>query len=233
MKRVDLGIIGAMETEVAGLRDAMENVSVREISGIRFYEGDLEGHRTVCAVCGIGKVFAAVCAQTMILKWHPRAVVNTGVGGTLTDRLGIGDLAVATDVVQHDMDTSALGDPVGMVSGINVIRFPSDGTLSDLFVRCAEARGIRCVRGTIASGDRFICGAGDKRLLTERFGAVACEMEGGAVGHVCYVNRVPFCVLRAISDEADGTSPSDYGAFAAAAAARSVAVLRDALRIMK
>lgn len=221
-----IGIIAAMNVEMESLRSHIENPVTEVISGIRFVRGMLEGKEVVTAVCGIGKVFAAMCAQTMILRYSPEMIINTGVAGTLTDKLGIGSIAVSSCVVQHDMDTSPLGDPVGLISGINKVELPADETLSNALSDCAKAMGITTVTGVIASGDQFVASTERKQFITENFGAIACEMEGAAVGHVCHVNEVPFCVLRAISDSADGSSHMDYPTFVKMAAEQSVALMR-------
>ena len=221
-----IGIIAAMNVEMESLRSHIENPVTEVISGIRFVRGMLEGKEVVTAVCGIGKVFAAMCAQTMILRYSPEMIINTGVAGTLTDKLGIGSIAVSSCVVQHDMDTSPLGDPVGLISGINKVELPADETLSNALSDCAKAMGIATVTGVIASGDQFVASTERKLFITENFGAIACEMEGAAVGHVCHVNETPFCVLRAISDSADGSSHMDYPTFVKMAAEQSVALMR-------
>ena len=221
-----IGIIAAMDVEMKSLRSYMENTETEVISGIRFVRGTLEGKDVVTAVCGIGKVFAALCAQTMILHYQPQSIINTGVAGTLTDALTIGSIAVSSAVVQHDMDTSPLGDPVGLISGINKVELPADRLLTGQLSACAKVMGIRTATGVIASGDQFVASSERKAFITEHFGAVACEMEGAAIGQVCYVNEVPFCVLRAISDSADGSSHMDYPTFVKMAADQSVALLR-------
>ena len=225
-----IGIIAAMDVEMENLRAFIENPVEETVSGVRFVRGRLEGREVVTAVCGIGKVFAALCAQTMILRYAPEEIVCTGVAGGLTDKLSVGSLAVSTCVVQHDMDTSPLGDPPGLISGINLVELPADGSLADRLVACAASLGLHTVRGPIASGDQFIASDERKAFISRQFGAIACEMEGGAVGQVCYVNGVPFCVLRAISDSADGSSHMDYPQFVALAAERSVALLRAFLK---
>ena len=220
-----IGIIAAMDVEMKSLRSYMENTETEVISGIRFVRGTLEGKDVVTAVCGIGKVFAALCAQTMILHYQPRCIINTGVAGTLTDALTIGSIAVSSAVVQHDMDTSPLGDPVGLISGINKVELPADRLLTGQLSACAKVMGIKTATGVIASGDQFVASAERKAFIVEHFKAIACEMEGAAVGQVCYVNKVPFCVLRAISDSADGSSHMDYPTFVQMAAEQSVALL--------
>ena len=225
-----IGIIAAMNVEMEGLRAHMENPVSETVSGVTFVRGTIAGREVVTAVCGIGKVFAALCAQTMILRYAPEAVINTGVAGTLTDELTIGNLAVSSCVVQHDMDTSAIGDPVGLISGINKIEIPADRTLIRRLCAAAQAIGVRALTGCIASGDQFVASPGRKTFITDTFSAIACEMEGAAVGQVCYVNQVPFCVLRAISDSADGSSHMDYPTFVQMAAEQSVALLRRFMR---
>ena len=225
-----IGIIAAMDVEMKSLRSYMENTETEVISGIRFVRGTLEGKDVVTAVCGIGKVFAALCAQTMILHSQPQAIINTGVAGTLTDALTIGSIAVSSAVVQHDMDTSPLGDPIGLISGINKVELPADRLLSGQLSACAKVMGVKTATGVIASGDQFVASAERKAFIAEHFKAIACEMEGAAVGQVCYVNKVPFCVLRAISDSADGSSHMDYPTFVQMAAEQSVALMRRFMR---
>ena len=219
-----IGIIAAMDLELNELKAAMADTETETVSGIEFVRGTGEGRPVVAAVCGIGKVYAAMCAQTMILRYAPDAIVNIGVAGTLTKDLGVMDIAIAGQVCQHDMDTSALGDPVGLVSGADRIYFPADLTIVGTLEQCADTLGFRHSTGTIASGDQFIHTPEKKQYLSEQFGAIAAEMEGGSVGQVCFVNGVPFAVLRTISDGDGGTM--DYNTFAALAARNSIQVVR-------
>lgn len=224
MQNKPIGIIGAMQIEIEGLKAAMTEITEEVISGVTYTSGLLEGRRVVCAVCGVGKVFAAIAAQTMLLRYAPRALLNTGVAGGLADGLSVGDVVLADSVVQHDMDTSPLGDPVGLLSGINIVNIPTDGALLATLRAATEACGLKTVVGTVATGDQFIASDAQKTRLREVFHAAACEMEGGAIGHVAYVNRVPFAVLRAISDGGDGM---EFSEFVTLAAKNSVAVTRE------
>ncbi len=224
-----IGIIGAMEAETEALVAAITEPQMACISGITYVSGRLCGHDVVVATCGIGKVYAAICAQTMILRYAPALLINTGVAGTLSSELGIGDVAVATELVQHDMDTSPIGDPVGLVSGINKIYFEADADTADELMVVMQKKGIRAVRGRIASGDQFVASGAVKDRIRTCFDAIACEMEGAAIAHVAAVNGVPVAVLRTISDSADGDAVSDYPAFVKEMAARSVSVLFDFL----
>lgn len=221
-----IGIIAAMNVEMDSLRSYMKDTQTEVISGVTFVRGTLEGQEVVTAVCGIGKVFAALCAQTMILRYQPSAIINTGVAGTLTKALDIGSIAVSSAVVQHDMDTSAIGDPVGLISGINIVEIPADEALSAKLCACAKEMDIQTAAGVIASGDQFVASSERKAFITDNFHAIACEMEGAAIGQVCHVNGVPFCVLRAISDSADGSSHMDYPTFVKMAAEQSVRLMR-------
>ncbi|MBQ9692533.1 MAG: 5'-methylthioadenosine/adenosylhomocysteine nucleosidase [Clostridia bacterium] len=210
-----IGIIGAMEIEIEGIRSLMTEKEEKTVSGVKYVIGKLGNNNIVTAVCGIGKVFAAICAQTMILNFKPDIIVNTGVAGSIDASLGILDIAVADKVVQHDMDTSPIGDPKGLLSGINVIYMDADEKASALLVELVKEAGINAVRGAIASGDQFIASKTQKDEIKANFpDAIACEMEGAAIGQVCYVNKVRFAVLRAISDNADGGAVEDYPAFA-------------------
>ena len=225
-----IGIIGAMQTEVDLLISKIENAETKTISGINFVSGKIYEKEVVVAKCGIGKVFAALCAQTMILEYGVKMLINTGVGGAISDELDIGDVAVSDFVVQHDMDTTALGDPLGLISGINVVKIAADETLVADFCHAAKEKGVRYIVGTIASGDTFISSAEKKKNIASAFDAVVCEMEGAAIGQVCYVNKIPFCVVRAVSDKADGSSGVDYMTFVAAAAEKNASVILEFLK---
>ena len=222
-----LGIIAAMTIEAELIIASMENPTTEDCGGITYTVGKIGETDVVCAVCGVGKVFAAMCAQAMVVKFAPDCIVNTGVGGTLTKELSIGNVAVSRAVVQHDMDTSPLGDPVGLISGINIIEIPASVELGDKIAKIAGDMGVKTLLGTIASGDRFVASVDTKKYITNNFGAIACEMEGAAVGQVCYVNKIPFVVVRAISDDADGGACEDYPAFAKRSAEVSAKIIVD------
>ena len=221
-----IGIIGAMGVEIKALADLLENKKSDTISGVEYLSGTIYGRDVVLAVCGIGKVFAAICATTMILKYNPDIIINTGVAGTLTEKLSIGDIAIAENVVQHDMDTSPLGDPVGLISGINIIKIPADDVIRKKIEVCVKKLNVNYEIGTIASGDQFLASNEVKERIIRNFGAIAGEMEGASIGHVCYVNKTPFCVLRAISDRADGSGAENYMEFLNSAAKNAVEVMK-------
>ena len=224
-----IGIIGAMDIEVDGIVSSMSEVEIKKISGITFYKGKLGSSCAVVAKCGIGKVFAALCAQTMILEYHPDVIINSGVAGSLGGGVGVLDVVIADKVVQHDMDTSAIGDPYGLISGINVIYIDADKGASESLACACEVLNYKFHSGTIASGDKFIASISDKDLIKERFGARACEMEGAAIGQVCYVNNTKFAILRAISD-GEGAE-MDYMTFAPLASKQSIEIIKKFVEI--
>ena len=225
MKNDIIGIICAMNKEASGIIENMTDVTREEISGVTFNRGKINGKDCVVAVCGIGKVFAALCAQTMILTYSPSLIINSGVAGGLHPALKVCDVTVATSLVQHDMDTSAIGDPKGLISGINIINIPTDADATARLTTAAESCGINVINGVIATGDKFVASSEDKKNITETFSAIACEMEGGAIAQVCYVNKTPVCVMRAISDGGDDNATLDYPTFAKLASEQSVNVI--------
>lgn len=228
-----IGIIGAMRIEVEKLCSMAENVKKEKVGGIEFNVGDLCGHQVIIAVCGVGKVFAAMCAQAMILNYSPDAIINTGVAGALASELRVGDVAVAENVVQHDMDTSPIGDPVGLISGINMVQIPADEKISSSLKKTAADLGMTCLSGTIASGDQFIADKAKKAYIKNTFSAIACEMEGAAIGQVCYVNGTPFGILRSISDNGDESAGMSYDKFIGVAVDNSVKILTEFLENLK
>ena len=223
-----IGIIGAMQMEIDNLKEAMTDTTVSTYSGVEFVKGNIDGKEVVAAVCGIGKVFAAICAEAMILKCDVDMIVNIGVAGSLTKDLSVLDIAVAKNVVQHDMDTSAIGDPVGLLSGINTIFLDANKSMNEVLCKCIEEKGISYKLGTIATGDQFIAKKEQKDLIKNRFEAIAAEMEGGSIGHVCFINNVPFAILRSISDSEGGAM--DYETFAEKAAVQSIEVVLDFIK---
>lgn len=225
------GLIGAMSVEVEALMAQMENRQEEKIGMDVFVSGKLFGKEAVLAVCGPGKINAALCTQSMIMRYHPEWVLNLGVAGAGEESVSIGDMVVATAAVQHDMDTSPIGDPVGLVSKINLIEIPCDASLRAKLVRAASAvEGIKVHEGVVATGDQFIHSGDVRSRIHQLFHAKAVEMEGGAVAHACYVHGVPCGVLRSISDQADGHSDMDYPTFTRLAASHSQQVVENLLR---
>ncbi len=222
--KVDIGIIGAMDKEVEVLISMLERKKEETVGSVLFHTGMLEGKTVAIAKCGIGKVFAALCTEAMILTYSPALIINTGVGGGLSPDIKVTDIVVADKLLQHDMDTSAIGDPKGLISGINIIYFEADKRAADIASTAAAELSIACHRGTVASGDLFVSAKEKKVEIRRDFSADVCEMEGAAIAQVAYVNNTPFCVIRAISDSADEESSIDYMEFLPIAAANSTKI---------
>ena len=225
--KVDIGIIGAMDEEVKALISELKDPTKETVGSIDFHIGILEGKRVAIAKCGIGKVFAAMCAEAMIIKYSPSLIVNTGVGGGIKKGIKVTDVVVGERLVQHDMDTSPLGDPKGLISGINVIYFEADTRAADIVCEAAKSIAVDCHRGTIASGDVFVASEKLKASIRDEFSAHVCEMEGAAIAQVAYVNKTPFCVIRAISDSADEEGSMDYMQFLPIAAKNSALITKE------
>ena len=228
-----IGIIGAMDVEVAALIASLDAPKARVVSGLAFHEGRLCGRDVVVVKGGVGKVNAAMCAEAMILCWHPALVVNVGVAGALTDGFGIGDIAVARDFVQYDVDSTALGDPIGMVSTVNRVDFPCAGWAVDAMLRAAARAGLNARATRIASGDKFNDDPADKRLIVKCFGAEVCEMEGCPIAQVCWINGVACAALRGISDATDGDHSGEYAQYRDMAAERATRALLAFLESME
>ena len=220
-----LGIIGAMDIEVALLKQAMADTTCRSIAGSTFYEGFLQGLPAVVVQCGIGKVNAALCAQILCDCFGITHLINTGIAGSLCAKLDIGDLVISTDAMYHDFDCGTFGYPIGQVPGMSVRSFPVEESLIHVAQAAAESvhpGHIHC--GCIASGDQFVCHKEQKQRIIENTGALCTEMEGAAIAHTAWRNGIPFVIIRAISDKADDSAEMDYPSFEALAAQRCAQV---------
>lgn len=218
-----IGIICAMDSEVTHIYELIENPVITELYGYKFVSGTLQGKEVVAMKCGVGKVNAAMGAQTMIMKFAPELVINSGVAGSLSGELNICDIAVGTDVVQHDFDCTAAGDPLGLF-------YPCDENVAQAICDGAKAAGVNAVKARIASGDQFISDGAKKRWIVENFAAKACEMEAGAISQVCALTGVKCAVIRAISDSTDGDHAMEFYKFVQIAADNSVKVLLETLK---
>lgn len=229
-----LGIIGAMDVEVAHLKDRLEGVALTRHAAMDFCEGTLAGVRVVVVKCGVGKVNAAVCAEALAALFGVTHVINTGIAGCLNDELDIGDVIVSTDAVQHDMDVTRLGYPSGEVPGLGVATFAADEALVACALEAARSLvpPVRALAGRVASGDQFVGDAAVKKRVKELFGADCCEMEGAGIAQACWLNGLPFVIIRAMSDRADGSSHVDYPSFERRAAQRCALITEGMVRLL-
>lgn len=219
-----IGIIGAMEQEVSKIKEKMQDVRIMSKASMDFYEGTLEGKKVVVVRSGIGKVNAGICTQILADIYGAEAVINTGIAGSLNNDVNIGDIVLSTDVVHHDMDATGFGYPKGQIPQMKEFSFTADENLRALAAKvCREVNPeISIFEGRICSGDQFISDKGVKDAIAAEFGGYATEMEGVAIGQAAYLNGIPFLVVRAISDKADGSANMDYAEFEMAAIEHSV-----------
>lgn len=228
-----LGIIGAMDTEVNAIKKMVAGGTVSSHAGVDFVCGTIENVMVCVAQCSPGKVNAAICTQAMIDKFSPDMIVNVGVACSLSSDVVIKNIVVASDVCEYDIDITALGEPRGYVNGLNMIKIETDKELSELIARTAINCGEKIHRGTIASGDTFIANSELKEFISTEFGAICGEMEGGAIGHTCKANGVPFAVLRSISDGGNEDSQIDYPTFKKIASDLSTKIMLAFIKTQK
>ena len=223
-----IGIIGAMEEEVAALQAEMTDISVTEKAKMRFVRGQLEGHEEVIVRSGIGKVNAAVCTQILADDFHVSRVINTGIAGSLDARINIGDMVLSTDVLHHDMDATGFGYPLGQIPRMETLSFPADEAMRKTAKECCLKANpeIQVFEGRIVSGDQFISSREVKDRIKANFGGCCTEMEGAAIAQTAWLNGIPFLIVRAISDKADDSAQMDYPAFEAAAIAHTVKLMK-------
>ena len=229
-----IGIIGAMEEEVAALKDDMEVQETIEQASMEFCKGTLCGKEVVVVRSGIGKVNAGICAQILVDRFQADTLINTGIAGSLDAKIDIGDMVISTDALHHDMDATVFGDPVGQVPRMDTLAFPADETLVQKAVQANEKANpdIHTFTGRIASGDQFISSQEVKERIVEHFHPLCVEMEGAGIAHAAYLNKVSCVIIRAISDKADNSATMDYPAFERKAIAHSVRLMKELLPML-
>lgn len=221
MKKI--GIIGAMDLEVDTLKAKMTDTSVTTKAAMEFWQGKLNGTDVVVVRSGIGKVNAALCVQILADLFAVTHVINTGIAGSLNAVLDIGDILISADAVQHDVNATVFGYPLGKIPGMDVVAFQADKDMAELALKtCAQVNpDIHARLGRVVSGDQFICDKAVKEHLIREFHGDCAEMEGASIAHGAYLNGIPFLVIRAISDKADGSAEMDYPTFEREAALHS------------
>ena len=225
-----IGIIGAMEPEVALLRQQISDISCTEIGGYSFYSGRLSGMSVVLVQSGIGKVASALATALLIQQFKPDAVINTGSAGGFDPELNVGDVVISTEVRHHDVDVTAFGYQMGQVP-----QMPAAFDAHPLLIAAAEQSiqelgFCKTKKGLIATGDSFICDPVRIASIREQFPAMlAVEMEGAAIAQVCYMLKTPFVVIRSLSDIAGKESPQSFEAYLEVASKHSSAMVSQLL----
>jgi len=230
-----IGIIGAMDAEVAGIRQEMTQVSVTRKASMDFVKGYVGTREIVLVKCGVGKVNAAICTQVLIDDYKVDLVVNTGVAGALDARLHIGDIVLATDAIQHDMRAEQLGCKPGEIPYSETSCFIADQEMNTLIRDCcAPVLPEKMVyEGRIVSGDEFVATNERKSMIFDEFHAMCTEMEGAAIAQAASQNHIRFVIMRAISDQADDCAEVDFPTFVEEASKQSVKLILSLLKAMK
>lgn len=229
-----LGIIGAMDEEVSKLKEIMEDVTIMTRASMDFYRGRMSGKDVVVVRSGIGKVNAGICTQILVDEYGVDAVINTGIAGSLNADINIGDIVLSTDTLQHDMDATGFGYEPGVIPRMETSVFEADEKLRTLARTCCERVNpdISVFEGRVVSGDQFISDKEKKNIILNRFHGCCTEMEGAAIAQAAYLNRIPFLIIRAISDKADDSATEDYPVFEAKAIKHSVRLVSEMMKAL-
>lgn len=228
-----IGIIAAMAEELEILLKDLNLEDKKEKANMTFHKGKLYGKDVVAVVCGIGKVNSAICTQILVSEYKVDKIVNVGVAGGIGKEIYPGDIVIAENLVQHDMDTTAFGDKVGQIPRLDTFDFKCDAEMVTVAKKaCAEISDLNSFTGRIASGDQFVANIEKIQWLNDEFGAISCEMEGASIAQVCYLNSIPFVVIRSISDNANNGAHMDYEKFVPIAVKNSTRILKRMLEMI-
>lgn len=228
-----IGIIGAMEEEIENIKPYIDIISTKNIVGLDFYMGKMGGNNVVLVRSGIGKVNAAVCSQVLIDLYAVDYIINVGVAGAINKDLKIGDVVIATDTMHHDMDTTYFGDDIGIIPRMEESAFKSDNELIEIALKSSSdvLENNNVVTGRIVSGDQFLCDIEKKNKIWSHFKASCVDMESAAIGQACYLNKIPFCIIRSISDNSD--EDNQYENFFRDSAIKASNILKDMINIIE
>lgn len=224
-----IGIICAMDEELEEVLKLMKNFKKEIHCNFNFFIGTINNLECCAVKCGVGKVNSAICTQTLILIYKPNFILNVGVAGAIKENINISDVIIAENVIQHDVDISAFaGRKKGEISGIDLIKIPCSKWLTEkIFHSTAKSKNLSIHIGTILTGDQFINSSEKLLELKTTFNGIACEMEAGSIGHVCYYNSIDFAIIRSISDRADKKSPIDFKSFVKSSSKNSAIILDE------
>lgn len=221
-----IGIIAAMDEEVEEIKKKMKKIRENKIYNLVFFEGIINEKSYVLVKCGVGKVNAARTTQIMIEHYELQYIINVGSAGAVNDELSIGDIVIGEKLVQHDFDITAFGHKKGYITDTGNFFF-SDKVLVQRMKKIIEELSYnkeegkcKAIVGTIASGDIFCTELKMKEKIRNKFQAECVEMEAAAIAQVCYLDKVPFVVIRSISDTPNGNNQIDFNEFVTFASKR-------------
>ena len=225
---MSLGIIVAMDEELEIILTMMETEKVENRANMNFHIGTISGKKIIAVICGIGKVNSAVCTQILISEYDVKKVINVGIAGGIGQDIVPGDVVIGDNLVQHDVDATAFGDVIGQIPRLNTFDFKSDENLVKLAKQASEkATSHKTFVGRIVTGDQFVADLDKIKWMSETFNALACEMEGASIAQTCYLNNVPFVVIRSISDNANTGAHMDFEKFKYLAVENSSHILKE------
>jgi len=227
-----IGVIGAMEEEIITLKEQIDIISAKNIIGIDFYIGKMLGNNVVLVRSGIGKVNAAICTQILIDLYAVDYIINVGVAGAVDKSLKIGDIVICKDAVYHDFDTTVFGDAIGIIPRMNESFFKADDVIIKIALEAASKQNKNAIVGRIASGDQFVSNSDVKNKIWNNFKASCVEMEGAAIAHTCYLNKIPFSIIRSISDNAEEQNTVNYEQFFKESAVVAAAIVKNMIEIL-
>ena len=221
-----------MEKEITLLRSKIDDIKVHQLCHLKFYEGIFENNKVIFAIAGIGKVNAGMCVQILADLYDVTHIINTGVAGSLNPALDIGDILVSKDAIQHDMDVTPLGYAKGQIPGLEQLAFVADEKLCKTAVEvCKKVNpDIHVTEGRVVSGDQFISSKEIKDALIAEFHPDCTEMEGASIAQAATLNNIPYVVIRAISDKADGSAQEDYPTFEKKAAEHCAKLVQEMMK---
>lgn len=226
-----IGIIGAMEEEIQSIKPNIDIISTKNIVGLDFYMGKMGKNNVVLVRSGIGKVNAAICTQVLIDLYAVDYIINVGVAGGINKELKIGDIVIASNVMHHDIDTTFFGDEIGTIPRMEESCFKSDEELIEIATKACETENLSQVYiGRIVSGDQFICDIDKKNKIDLHFKPYCVDMESAAIGHTSYLNKIPFIVIRSISDGSDENN--EYENFFKQSAIKASAIVQKMVEIL-
>lgn len=206
-----IGIITAMEEELAVVLKELKNIEKNIISKNTIYKGYLGEKEVVALVCGIGKVNSSIATQILIREYNVDLVINAGVAGGLREDMDMGSIVIGDSLVQYDVDATAFGDKYGQIPRMDTFDFKADEKLINLAKSIAdENENIKAFVGRIVTGDQFLTSQEKVNWLVEEFDGFAVDMESASIAHTCYLNETPFLIIRTISDKGDDSSHADY-----------------------
>ena len=210
-----IGIIGAMHEEIVELKGSLKNIEEKEIAGMLFLKGKLNSKDVVLVESGIGKVNAAICTTILINEFKSEKLIFTGVAGGVNPVLNVGDIVISKDLIQHDVDVTAFGCRHGEIPRMDNYIFEADEILAEKAYNAAKYlfKDKNIVKGRVLSGDQFVSSAEKTKWFQEIFNGDCVEMEGASVAHVCYLFKIPYIVIRSISDKADHSAGVDFNTF--------------------